>query len=273
MKNNNRQNLWILLCVFILNLSYSQKINYYIQSIRYDNHITNQHNFKNYDFIGHAYIDKNNSGIIDYNLLKNRLLKMYPNKSDSSLVIINLENRIYNNLKSQEKKERTKAVNEFVNLIRYIKKLRPNLQVAVYGIPFRFNYDFQKKMNYKNDLLPLMKEVDFLAPDLYFSYAKSEQTTKSYKKILNGNLDLFIDFANEVNKPLKIFVWYKIHPYNKNYGNTKVEIERMKELITTIEDKQRTNTIIDGVLWWDSWETINENSKKKLTNNLLYYIK
>lgn len=272
MKNSTSLCFLIVSFFITFKLSYSQDLNYYIQSSRYNIIIKENSPFNNYDFIGHAYIDKNNKGIIDYNLLKKRLLHLYPNKTDSAVLVINLENEIYTDLKNRNEKKRGDAVKKFIGMVQYVKKIRPNLQIGLYGIPFRFNYKFQKNQNHKKDLLLLLKEVDFLAPDLYFSYGRSEQSDEAYNRILNENLDLFIEFAEEINKPIKFFVWYKIHPYNKKYGRTDVDRERLQKLIKVISKRKMQYNSIDGILWWESWEPINNDSRNRLTKNLFYYI-
>lgn len=251
--------------------SIGQELHYYVQKTRYKADVTDLSSVKNYDFIGHAYIDKTNSGVIDYNLLKQRIEVLYPEQDASTTLVLNLENKIYANLKSKNKNLRQKSVAQFVKLVKFVKELRPNLKVGVYGVPFRFNYDFQKKANHLGDLRPLFKTVDFLAPDLYVSFGKTEQSEQNFIRVVKENLDLYVSAAKLENKPIKVFVWYKIHPYNKKFGGTNVDSERMDVLISTIREKQKEYRKLDGVLWWDSWQTNNQRSKNELSSRFLKY--
>src|SRR5690606_32312821 len=113
----------------------------------------------------------------------------------------------------------------------------------------------------------LIKVSDFLAPDLYFSYSKSEQNNSKLINNMNENLDLFIKFAKSENKELIPFVWYRIHPYNKKFGNTDVDKDRMDILLDLIAKKQNQYRKLKGVFWWDSWVTNNSTNKRKLSNS------
>lgn len=264
--------LVFILIVFTYLNSNAQNLKYFIQTNRYNNESLINRNILNYDFIGHAYIDKSNKGIIDYNSLKSRVLTLYPSRNSSSYLVLDVENKIYYDLQSSSKVKRQNAVAKFVKMVNFVKELRPHLKVGIYGVPFRFNFDFQKNRNYLNDLRPLIKVSDFLAPDLYFSYSKSEQNNSKLINNMNENLDLFIKFAKSENKELIPFVWYRIHPYNKKFGNTDVDKDRMDILLDLIAKKQNQYSKLKGVFWWDSWVTNNSTNKRKLSNSFNRYI-
>src|SRR5699024_1320691 len=159
LKNRKPNLIWI----FILLLQFSpqdinaQDLSVFVQHGRYTEELLNSDRIKNYYFIGHAYIDPEDEGVINYALLKKMVIKMFPNSGQTGYLVLNLENSIYDSLYAKNKGARKKAVNRFVDLVSFVKSLRKNLKISVYGIPKRFNYSFQKKRNHLEDLLPLLK--------------------------------------------------------------------------------------------------------------------
>lgn len=240
----------------------AQKI--FIQKNRYNIEIQKNSRFENYKFFGKYYIDRYNQNIIDYNQVIEGVNLYYPNREDSGYLMIDLENQIYQNLKSKDSVLRGKAVNKFKQLIGFIKSRRPNIKVGLYGIPFSFNYDFQKKYNHDHTLEDLLKVVDFLSPSLYFSYSEQQQNIISLKKFAETNLQLFLDYGQRVNKPVYVYVWYSVHPYNKRYGGQIVSKERMECLLSILKTYKYNSKSVDGIIWWEPMKS--EINKANIIN-------
>lgn len=264
---------FILVFLFYFSSSYSQNLEFKLQKNRYNSVNISSMNKGHYDFIGHAYIDPRGQNSIDYDLLKSKVLKQYPVGNETDFLILDIENQVFRDLKSKNYRKRQSASNKLIAMIKLVKKLRPNLKVSLYGVPFRFNYQFQKKQHFDDVILPLMKEMDFLSPDLYFSNSCDEQNTSSYLANLKENLGLFVSYSKKANKPLYPFIWYKVDPYNKRSGNSTICKERMDLLLTTLNSFSNDNNVIKGVLWWENWYKGIEKDRAKLTDNVLKFTK
>src|SRR5690606_18402972 len=105
------------------------------------------------------------------------LNQMFPNITDTGILCINIENEVYqelktNNLNSVRFKN---AEKQFIDLLRYIKGVRPNLKIGIYGIPFRTYYPSQLKWNGDRKFDRLMSMSDIVFPSLYIIYPDKEK--------------------------------------------------------------------------------------------------
>jgi len=259
--------LVLFLTVSIITKSQDFKI--YFQKNRYNvEHFENM-DYGYYQFVGYEYVDREKKDIIDHEAVKQRIIELYPNEDDTGFLSLDIENRLYLDLRKKSKSVRKAAVKEFVKIVEVVKALRPNVKIGVYGIPLKFNYDFQKEQNFFRELKPLLKKVDYISPDIYFSFSESEQNEERFLRNLDDNLTLFMDWSTRVNKPLYPYVWYLIHPYNKKFGGKPISDERMSLLLSRIKSFRYKGQAISGVLWWESWGTIQANTKESLTDNIM----
>lgn len=258
-----------LLIIFLLFHSFSfaqsrkKPLEIYIQKERYDNSLLPQNKFYKYQFLGNYYIDRQKKGVINYQYIDEGLRNLFPNKNDAGFLNVDLENQIYRNLKSSNKSLRIDAVKQFVSMVNYIKMKRPNIKVGLYGIPFSFNYSSQKNINNYSELEPIFKVVDYISPSLYFSFSDRQQSAKSLDNYINGNLTLFLDYAKRANKPVYLYVWYMVHPYNKLYGGEIVNESRMTLFLDRIKQFNFNGKYVDGIIWWEPAD----NSIQSLINN------
>ena len=221
-----------------------------------------------YKYMGRYYIDRANKGVINYDNVNEGLNRYFPNKNEEGFLSLNLENAIYIQMRDGEKNSPAtkKAVNQFVDLVNYIKEKRPKLKVGVYGIPFSFNYESQKLRNDFDKLEPLLIEIDYISPSLYLAYSENQ---KNYSYVINHvekNLSLFMKYASRVNKPVYPYVWYRIHPYNKKYGLEIMSKRRNYLYLKTIKDFKYNNEKVDGIIWWEPSTSTEMLQDKKITN-------
>lgn len=137
----------------------------------------------------------------------------------------------------------------------------------MYGIPFNFNYSFQKNYNDYEKLKPLLTVVDYLSPSLYLMYSNKERDTSYFKNYIESNLELTFQFASKANKDVLPFVWYKIHPYNKRYGNMNIDDNSFQDYINTIQNFRYQNKRVKGLIYWESSKdktNISDNLKKTI---------
>lgn len=250
----------------MISLSFGQtKI--FIQKNRYNKRIQVNNKFTDYKFLGRYYIDRNRKNVIDKNQVEEGLNKMFPNKQDFGFLCVDLENKLYSDLrKSSNSADFRNALNEFCSLIDFIKSERPNVKVGIYGIPFSFNYIFQKISNDFNKIEPLLAKVDFISPSLYMAYSEQQFSSENAKSFIESNLSLFLDYSKRANKPLYLYVWYKIHPSNKKYGLTNMSTNRMNLYLNTINNFRYNGRKVDGLIWWEP--AVNEGTPVDINNVL-----
>src|SRR5690606_12568763 len=119
-----------------------------------------------------------------------------------------------NNLNSVRFKN---AEKQFIDLLRYIKGVRPNLKIGIYGIPFRTYYPSQLKWNGDRKFDRLMSMSDIVFPSLYIIYPDKEKGKDANEQYLKDNLDVAFSYGERFNKPVIPFIWYIVHPNNKKY--------------------------------------------------------
>ncbi|WP_370895432.1 hypothetical protein [Chryseobacterium gossypii] len=227
---------------------------------------------KNYYFFGQYYIDRNKKNIIDLNSLQKGINSIIPDKQSSDLIVLDIENKIYQDIKKKgvSDKNYKSNIDKLVEMVRFVKKMRPNAKVVLYGIPFNFNYDFQKSYNDYNKLKPLLQVVDYLTPSLYLMYSDLEKSDNYFKNYIFSNLDLTFEMAAKVNKPVLPFIWYKVHPYNKISGGSVINDSLYTTYLKLIKDYRYKNNKVSGVIYWEpSKETININQKLDNTIKIL----
>ncbi len=262
--------IYLLILQLTLINCYAQNIVPIIQSGRYNNEISSTR--EHYYFFGRYYIDKENRGIINLTSLEQGINKVVKDVDYNGYILLDIENKIYQELKSETiyHKNYHKNINAFVEMVEMVKALRPNAKVGVYGFPFNFNYQAQKKNNDFEKLKPLLKTVDFFAPQIYVYYTENEKSDDFLDKYINDNLSLYFDYASKINKKVYPFIWYKIHPYNKKYGGEVMSNKQYWNYLNNIKNFRYKGKKVEKIIYWEpSEETITLDKKLKETINLL----
>jgi len=241
----------IVMSILMMGFSFGQS-KIFIQKNRYNRQIQSNSKFTDYKFLGGYYIDRNRKNIIDKNQVREGLNKIFPDKEAFGILCVDLENKLYLDLKKNgNSSDFRNALTQFCSLVDFIKNLRPNVKVGIYGMPFSFNYKFQKDVNNFSKIKPLLDKVDFISPSLYMAYSEQQYTDEMTKSFIESNLSLFLDYSKKANKPLYLYVWYKIHPSNKKYGLTNMSNKRMNLYLNTISNFRYDGRKVDGLIWWE----------------------
>ncbi len=236
-------------------LIYAQKsndFNVYLQKSRYNNEtiikLNKEISVYNYYFIGAYYIDRKHEGIINLTTLKDGLDKIVPDKLDSGYLCLDIENDIYKSLKfNKNKKKGEESIDKLIEMVQYVKKERPNLQVTIYGIPFTFYWE---KVYYQR-FDRLIKELDFISPHLYIYYPSKQVGEKANIDYLEKNLEVFLDYGKRLNKPVLPFFWYRVHPSNKKFGKEILQEKEIMKYLSFIKYFSYNSLKVSGVLWWE----------------------
>lgn len=261
----------LLSIIVILNSGCSaQVIKPIIQSGRYNYKVTTVSD--NYYYFGGYYIDPNKEDIINFVTLKNGINKIIKDIHYNGYIILNIENKIYQELKEEPitHKNYEKNIKSFVDMVELVKELRPNAKVAIYNIPFMFHYEVQRERSDYDKLYPILNVVDFFAPSLYLHYNEKQRKSEFFSAYINSNLNLNFEYAERLNKKVYPFVWYKIHPSNRNYGGDVVSTKQYSEYLNMIKNYRYKNKRVEKVIYWEPAKTtIDIDKKAKETIKLL----
>lgn len=200
-------------------------------------------------------IDPKKRNVLDLISVSDHLLRISPHKSDNSVLCINIENKLFDDLRTYEKHTLAfkNAEDEFGKMIDLIRELRPNLKIGIYGIPFRTYYSSQIRWNDDCKLDNVLAMTDIIFPSLYILYPDKEKGIKANDDYFLQNLDTAFDYADRLGKSVIPFVWYIVHSNNRLYGGELLGKNEMKRYIDYIRDyRSYLNGKVDGVVWWES---------------------
>lgn len=225
--------------------------------------------FEDIKIIGGGMIDPKKNGTIDMSSVEKFLVQLFPSVDDEGILCVDLENRIFHNIKDNELSSPIykKAINEFTGLIKFIKQKRPQLKVGIYGMPFTEYYDSQSRRNIQQKLDPLLKLTDMLFPSLYIFFPEKQKGLNSNINYLDKNLANAFDYGDRLNKPVIPFIWYLVHPTNKRFGYQVIPKKEMNAYVTHISNyRSKSNNKVAGLVWWD---TPTPYRNKQIKTNLL----
>jgi hypothetical protein len=264
----------IIIMMFLIipiNKGVAQNFTVFVQSNRYK--IKCENCIKNYFFFGQYYIDKKNNNIIDLKTLESGINTIIPDKNNSDLIVLDIENEIYQNIKTKDISDINYKSNigKLVEMVKLTKRIRPKAKIVLYGMPYSFNYNFQNKsFNDFNKLKPLLQVVDYLSPALYLMYSDRQKSDNFFKNYIKDNLDMTFDMAAKVNKPVIPFIWYKVHPYNKLFGGNEISDSLYNLYLNELQKYEFKGKKIAGVIYWEpAKETININHKLEKSIKIL----
>ncbi|MEJ5994821.1 hypothetical protein WG904_10375 [Pedobacter sp. Du54] len=253
-------------------------INLYLFKKRYNKKtwdiISKKKGILSIDILSGFMIDPKKDGSIFYESVSNYLSKIYPQIEDKGLLCINLENQLFQNLKLLKKDDpRIKhSLVTFVSLIKYVKKLRPNVKIGIYGLPIR-TFHVQENDNSDRKLDAILSNCDYIMPSLYIIYPDKQITLKRNYDYLKQNLDQAFSYGARLKKPVLPFVWYLVHPINKKYGYEMLSPTEMKRYITFIKQyKYKNLNTVGGIIWWETPTPYREN-KIRTSNDMQPLVK
>jgi hypothetical protein len=267
-KLNKLLTITLLIITFIHSNIYGQEKSFkiIIQSERYNPKFYNDDKYWQYQFLGQWNIDRDNKGIIDYNLIRRKITQLYPNKYDRGFLSIDLENKLYRNLKTPVyTKEAFEAGEQFIAMVNFIRNQRPNLKIGIYGLPFVFmEYKYHSLVNNYEVLKPILEKVDYISPSLYLNHNFNDKSKEYTKKYIEGVLQYSLELGRELSKPVYPYIWYLLDPSNnKVTGGEILSFEQMDFYLSTIKKYRYKKQGVSGVIWWES----SDNGRMKIIRN------
>ena len=133
--------------------------------------------------------------------------------------------------------------------MRYAKTVRPLLKWSFFDLPPAIYSERPISFTrMTNDIMPLLKEIDFFTTALYMT---SSYTQKEKEYFLKSNLLNSLALSNLMDKPIYPFVWHRYGLNNKVNAMKKIEIDYFKKYIATILNVEYNNIKVNGVIWWN----------------------
>lgn len=218
------------------------------------NYVKSNDVYQYYDLFSQGYLESTKEkGHIDLQKVKRSLELYYPDKNKRGKLVLDFEGAVYQNLRkyNSDHKLFKEAEIEFINMVRFVKNNRPNLSVGIYGIPFKFYFENQKKFTQGSKFDKILREVDFIAPSLYVLWSENENKNIENEKFLKANLDLALKIAIRLDKPVIPFFWYMVNPINKKYGHEVISPKALKGYYLLVKNHQYNGKSVDGIFWWD----------------------
>ena len=246
--------LFFYLFAFQINAQEAERFKLYYAPDKYTNEVRNmlksQANFNAYRLMLGWHIDPKNKGVVDKESFIKNIIKFYPNLSSNDILCIDLENKVYRDLADYDAGTAgyQKASSAFVWMLKTVKKMRPNVKVGIYGLPFRAYYPNAKNTN-KLDVI--LSCADYIFPSLYTMYPDSQIGKLRNEKYLKENLSIALEYGIRLKKPVIPFVWSVVHPSNTLSGGQLLSSNEVVQNLKLIENFSYKNTKVKGVVWWD----------------------
>ncbi|GGG80152.1 hypothetical protein GCM10007415_10680 [Parapedobacter pyrenivorans] len=235
----------------------TKDLTFYVLDTRYDEatraFFNSNENIQPYVYLGEFAIDPRKTGKFEESNIVSAINNYIPDPSATSVVSLNIESDIYKKLRDKKTgdKEAKSASDEFIRIVKIIKRERPNVQVGIYGIPFRFFYSSQKGVNDGGKFDELFKVVDYISPSLYMMYPNRQIGTTKNKAYIESNLKYALELGEKFGKPVIPWVWHIIHPSNKEYGGNLVDKSEFNDYLNLIATTSFNGLKASGVLVWE----------------------
>lgn len=193
-------------------------------------------------------IDPGDIMIINAEVLKAEIERLYPDPSTKGMCILDWEGKAIN-LMYKTLPDDPKYVNglkKCIQAVKIAKELRPNVKWSIYGMPFRNYWDMDSAWQKRClGLVPLLKECDFIAPSIYNPYPDS--VSKEHEKMyVHGNIQMALKIGSIVNRPVCPLIWHRLPNFDLIPKN------EFLNHIKNILDESYNGVKIDALIWFGS---------------------
>jgi len=197
-------------------------------------------------------IDPEDDVTFDKNRVSKKIKKYFPEENDLGYLIINWERKMFHDLKGRNEIKYNNAINQLTGLIKYIKKIRANVLIGVYGIPFRQNTIRNSNSHYPTKkIMPVLELVDFIAPSLYILYSDKENTNKDNIKYLQINLERALKFGYALNKIVIPYLGYRYYSKYSIDSWKLIPPQEFKSYVEFIMKNNYRGKTIGGFIIWN----------------------
>lgn len=190
---------------------------------------------------------------VDHIKLKASVELYYPEKNQQGYCYLNVEEPYLGMILNNEEgtAEFNKGLNLFLDIIRTLKRMRPNVKFGFYAIPFSTYWETKTGFFNKNDKIDLLlREVDVFFPSFYMFYDDGVVGFLKNKEYLESNTKNAIKLSMKYNKPVYPFVMHRYHPSNKKLGWQLLSDKEWTNYITTVVAYRYEDNQVNGITWW-----------------------
>lgn len=225
---------------------------------------------KNYDtvrVIMQAFIDNDKDSKINPDAVGRFCDKFYPEVNAGGLCIVDWEAQPFNDLRQYDKNDdRFKAAaSTYIELVKLIKKLRPNIKVGIYGLPFRFYNPTQRLVNSQDKYEEVLAACDVIAPSLYIYYTDEQVGQEKNLQYIRDNAEEALKYGKKLGKPVLPFFWYRVHPGNKKFGMQPISKNEMQAYLKCLAGYSYQGVKISGVIWWEGTDKTPAKDKNQFS--------
>jgi len=193
------------------------------------------------------------TGKLDRNNLYKAINKLIPDKNATGIGVLDWEGKqlliMLNEINFTDNEYLTTIYN-YTEAINYAKLLRPKMKWGLYN----YNTSSYPKVKLRNrkiveKTIPLLKELDFLAPSMYLQDKRSTKNQKMIEEFVDSNISFSIELGLNLKKPVYVFVWNRYH--NVKAINDLIEEKNFSWYVDRIMNFTYNNKKIDGIIWWN----------------------
>ena len=198
--------------------------------------------------------------------LKKAIEKRIPSTSQKGYAVLDWEGTasaiVYTHIPASDKDFKN-TVQNFVDAIKYAKKIRPNIMWSYYNFPpiYYGQVNIQHDEIIKNKVMPVLKVIDFLAPSIYFMDTEKEVSPPFSYNYAKSNTEMAIKYGLLLNKPVFPFIWQRYTDHSKSSTFGLVDLDYFENFIAQILTSTYKSKKVDGIIWWDAEDYVFNNQK------------
>ncbi len=181
--------------------------------------------------IYHHEVDPDNDGQVNYDVLRQAIVKKIPNRNETGFCILDWEGPQFEYLKfgAIDVDSMNAIVRKFHAMLSYAEKMRPKAKWGIYDMPVSTYWVKQDSLWPKRAAIiqSLVSRCAVLAPCLYDYYQTGSYSWMDDEAYIKMTIERSLQMAEGTNKVVLPFVW---HRYHKS---------------TTWKGKH-----INGLVWW-----------------------
>ncbi|WP_242916746.1 T9SS type A sorting domain-containing protein [Pontibacter liquoris] len=207
-----------------------------------------------------VYSDNHNK--YDLSKVRNFIERFYPDANSNETLVLDWESGPFKSLRDYpESDSRFKTAEAtLLGLMSDIKKMRPNLKLSYYTLPFRTWNDWQAaNYNAPGKLDNIMSKMDFISPSLYLLFADEEVGRSRNMQYMKENLDMAMKYGQKYGKPVYPFLWHRVHFGSPLYGKDIIQKDVYTAYVKYMKDYSYNGVKLKGMYWWDGVEGRLEN--------------
>lgn len=199
------------------------------------------------------YLGKKNDFSFSKAELRKELERAFPNPSTSGYAYLDIEDpymEMIMNLNVNSQKFQ-KAQKLYLDVLNYVKQLRPNVKWGYYGIPFTTYWGRDKAFYNKNHKISkILSQVDVLYPSLYIFYNNANFSLDNFD-YLKENTEEALKLADKYKKDVFPFVMSRYHPSNKEKRFKQIDTNDFSDYLSTILKPVSNGKSINGIVLWN----------------------